>query len=270
MNEQSAGRQIAAIDDRRGAVVSAPVSDGDSLLAVISKAARDPSVNVDKMERLMAMYERVEAARAKTAYSAALSAMQPDLPIIEERGKITIHKKDKPGEIQQETPYARWDDINQAIRPVLGKHGFAISFRTGLASDGKITVTGILSHAGGHQEETTMTLPHDSTGSKNAVQAVGSSTSYGKRYVAMALLNLSSTRSEDDDGRAGGGMVFLSKDQITEIDALIDRAKIVNRVKLLKFLKAESFEQIPAGRFDEIIRVINDTLADANRKARGE
>ncbi|MEJ0093303.1 MAG: ERF family protein [Methylocella sp.] len=150
------------------------------------------------------MYERVESARAKTAYSAALSAMQPDLPVIQERGKITIHKKDKPGEIQQETPYARWDDINQAIRPVLGKHGFAISFRTGLASDGKITVTGILSHAGGHQEETTMTLPHDSTGSKNAVQAVGSSTSYGKRYVAMALLNLSSTRSEDDDGRAGG------------------------------------------------------------------
>ncbi len=40
MNEQSAGRQIAAIDDRRGAVVSAPISDGDSLLAVISKAAR--------------------------------------------------------------------------------------------------------------------------------------------------------------------------------------------------------------------------------------
>jgi hypothetical protein len=44
-----------------------------------------------------------------------------------------------------------------------------------------------------------MILPHDSTGSKNAVQAVGSSTSYGKRYTACALLNITS-RGEDDDG----------------------------------------------------------------------
>ena len=49
-----------------------------------------------------------------------------------------------------------------------------------------------------------MELPVDTTGSKNAVQAVGSSTAYGKRYVMEALLNLTS-RGQDDDGKRGGG-----------------------------------------------------------------
>jgi hypothetical protein len=44
----------------------------------------------------------------------------------------------------------------------------------------------VLSHELGHSEETTMTLPLDTSGSKNNVQAVGSSTSYGKRYTATA------------------------------------------------------------------------------------
>ncbi|HET9820175.1 MAG TPA: ERF family protein, partial [Rhodanobacteraceae bacterium] len=50
----------------------------------------------------------------------------------------------------------------------------------------------------GHREETSITLPADTSGSKNAVQAVASSTSYGKRYTAGALLNLTS-HGEDDD-----------------------------------------------------------------------
>jgi hypothetical protein len=174
-----------------------PFTEAGSLMAVISRAASDPAVDVDKLERLMGLYERMSDRSAKGAYAAALAEMQPSLPIITEKGAISTDK----GRTIQST-YAKWEDINQAIGPVLAAHGFALSFRTGLAGDGKITVTGVLSHKDGHQEETTMTLPHDSSGSKNAVQAVGSSTSYGKRYTAMALLNITS-RGEDDDASAG-------------------------------------------------------------------
>jgi hypothetical protein len=123
--------------------------------------------------------------------------MQPKLPVVGERGGI----KNNNGQVQ--STYALWEDINDAIRPLLAEHGFALSFKVGQAQDGKITITGILSHREGHQEETTLTLVHDSSGSKNSVQAVGSSVSYGKRYTAMALLNIT-TRGEDDDGKAAG------------------------------------------------------------------
>ena len=48
-------------------VEQAPVVQGESaaLISVIERAARDPNVDVDKFERLMAMKERVEAANAK-------------------------------------------------------------------------------------------------------------------------------------------------------------------------------------------------------------
>lgn len=181
----------------------AVVSDAGSILAVIGRAASDPATDVDKLERLMGLYERIRAGTARAAYTEALAAMQPNLPVIQERGGIL----DKNRNVQ--STYALWEDINEAIKPVLAAHGFAISFRTGQGPDGRVLVTGVLSHRDGHSEETTLVLPIDSSGSKNAVQAVGSSTSYGKRYTASALLNLTS-RGEDDDARTTGGPVRQS------------------------------------------------------------
>jgi hypothetical protein len=163
------------------------------LLGVIARAARDPNVDIDKMERLLEMQERVLARQAKEEYDAALALLQPDLPVISERGKIL----NKNGGVQ--STYALWEDVNEAIRPLLAEHGFALSFKTGRQGD-QVTVTGILSHRLGHREETTVELPSDGSGSKNAVQAIGSSTSYGKRYAAFALLNITS-KGEDDDGQ---------------------------------------------------------------------
>lgn len=168
-----------------------PVSESAAIFQIIERAARDPNVDIDKMQRLMEMHDKVQATRAKTAYAAAFSEMQPELPEIIEHGK------------SNNGSYALWEDINDRIKPVLSAHGFGISFRCG--RDGaNVTVTAVLSHREGHSEETMMLLPLDTSGNKNAVQAVGSSTSYGKRYTAAALLNLTS-RGEDDDGKKGGG-----------------------------------------------------------------
>jgi hypothetical protein len=173
---------------RQAKEVVPAVAEGPTLLSVISRAASDPQTDVEKLERLMAMYERIEAKRAETAFSDALAEMQDELPSIGERGSAAGRYT-----------YALWEDINAAIKPVLKRHGFALSFRTDFA-DG-IAVTGVLSHSGGHKIETTIKLPPDTSGNKPAVQAVASSVSYGKRYAAGALLNLTS-HGEDDDAFA--------------------------------------------------------------------
>lgn len=164
--------------------------EGATLLAVISRAAADPQTDVGKMERLMAMYERIEAKRAETAFADALSEMQSELPSVGERGKV-----------EGRYSYALWEDINAAVKPVLQKFGFALSFRTDF-TDG-IAITGVLTHRAGHSERTTIKLPSDPSGNKNAVQAIASSVSYGKRYTAGALLNLTS-HGEDDDAFSTG------------------------------------------------------------------
>ena len=234
---------IATRDE--GALVTA---DATSIMAVISRAASDPQTDVGKLERLTALYERIVANTAKAAFTAALSEMQPELPVIIERGGI----KDRSGNVQSK--YALWEDINEAIKPVLAKHGFALSFRTGYEAD-KIVVTGVLSHRNGHSEDTTMHLPVDTSGSKNAVQAVGSSTSYGKRYTAQALLNLTS-RGEDDDGKAAGLGGAISEAQVGELRSLIVEVG-ADIPKFLAYMKVRDLSDIPAAQFKDAVAALN-------------
>lgn len=199
------------------------VAEGATILAVISRAASDPNTDVDKMERLMLMYERIESKRAVAAYQAALSDMQEALPSIGERGNAA-----------NRYTYALWEDINAAVKPILKQFGFALSFRTDCQKDA-ISVTGVLTHRDGHREETTISLPADSSGNKNAVQAVASSVSYGKRYTAGALLNLTS-HGEDDDAFAAGASdpAIPTKDQ-----QWIAKAQAVADFPAYQALKAE-------------------------------
>ena len=214
-------------------------SEAGAIMNMIERVARDPSVDISRLERLLELRERISAQAARAAYYEALSAMQSELPVIVERGGI----KNSNGKVQ--STYALWEDINEAIKPVLTKHGFALSFRTG-RDEGQIIVTGVLSR-GGHSEETTMHLPVDKSGSKNDVQAVGSSTSYGKRYTASALLNLTS-RGEDDDGKAAGGAGPINDGQLAELIALAETVG-ADKIAFCRWLKIDGLAMLPASQF---------------------
>lgn len=225
--------------------------EASAIIAVIERAALNPSVDIDKMERLLQMQERIMDRNARAAYAAALAQMQPELPIIAERGGI----KDRGGSVQSR--YALWEDVVGIITPILSKYGFALSFRTGNEGD-KVSVTGVLSHRDGHSESTSLTLPVDTSGSKNAVQSVGSSTSYGKRYTTAALLNLR-TGEPDDDGRAGGYQ-RIDASQVADLRALIQEVG-ADLPRLLQFWKIDKLEDIN-------VTAYKDVVASVERKRR--
>lgn len=190
----------------------APVNESAAILQVIQRAATDAAFDVEKMQRLLDMHERIQNNQAKVEFSSAMAAMQCEIPSIAERGKAH-------GNIR----YATLEDINDVIKPIMQRYGFAISFKVE-HQQGGISVTGILMHRAGHREETTMLLPCDTSGSKNAVQAVGSSTSYGKRYVMCALLNIT-TRNEDDDGYAAAPVATITDHQAKSVKDLLAKCK---------------------------------------------
>jgi hypothetical protein len=189
------------------AVATVAPSQDATILAIIERAARDPSVDIDKMERLFRMKLDMEARAAKASYLSALAEMQPKLPIITKHGVIGMNEKDdrgaKTGKQVAMTKYARWEDVVEGITPILAEHGFSLSFRIAQPTPDRVAVSGVLGHRDGHSEETTISLPIDTSGAKNNVQGWGSSTSYGKRYTSFALLNISA-RGEDDDGNGAG------------------------------------------------------------------
>ena len=182
------------------------------------------------------------------AFEAAFGALQAELPVIGERGRVPqAGGRDAYG-------YALWEDINEVIRPILGRHCFSLRFR--VRQDGRsVTVTAALVHRHGHREETELTLPVDATGGKNGVQAIGSSVSYGKRYTASLLLNLT-TRGEDDDGTAADRVATIDADQLKRLrDQLASSGK--NERRFVAYLKLDRLEDLPASRFPAALASIN-------------
>ena len=163
------------------------VSETTALMMVIERVAMDKDADITKLEKMLDMQERILNRNAKQQFTADLAAMQIELPRVVEKGEG--HNKAK---------YALLEDINDTIRPVLQKYGFAVTFRVKHESN-VMWITTVLSHRDGHSEETSIPLALDTSGSKNAVQAVGSTISYGKRYGICMMLNIST--GEDNDGQ---------------------------------------------------------------------
>ncbi len=206
--------------------------------------AAESHIDAEKLGQLIAVEERRQSRDAAIAYAGAMAKMAGVLPVIEENG-VLRHGDKVVGN------YALWEDINDAIRPILLRFGFALSFR--VSQEGPdITVTAVLMHKGGHVETSSLRLPPDPSGDKNSVQAVGSSVSYGKRYAASALLNLTS-RGEDDDGRRAGGCI-TPEQAVFIAEQLI--ACGADRTRFLRYLQVEEISLIPKARFDEALAAI--------------
>lgn len=175
----------------------APADDAQAITKVIDLAelAANPAVDVDKLERLIALRERDQNRSAEEAFNVAYMAMSEELPIISERGQIL----NKQNLVQSQ--YAKFEDIQRIIAPILRKHGFALSFRTEWPETTIARITGILTHRAGHARESSFQSTADTSGGKNAVQGMGSAVAYGRRYTTIDLLNLV-TVGADDDGAA--------------------------------------------------------------------
>ena len=85
-----------------------------------------------------------------------------------------------------------------------------------------VKVTAELMHKDGYSKTTCIDLPRENSGSKNAVQAVGSSQIYGQRYTAQAILGLSMGDDTDDDGAGSAAPETVSPEQFIILRDLIE------------------------------------------------
>lgn len=201
-----------------------------ALMSMIERVCLDPNADITKLEKMLDMQERVLNRNAEQAFASDFAAMQSELPRIARNGTIEI-KKD--GRLIQSTPFAKLEDINDGVRPTLQKYGFGVSFTIEQA-ESLITVTAKLLHRLGHSEKTSISLPIDTSGSKNNVQSNGSTVSYGKRYSLCALLNIST--GDDTDGHLPPPKqesIYITEDDVFEILEKLTEKKIPKEEFLL-------------------------------------
>lgn len=220
--------------------------EASTILEVISRAARDPATDVAKLERLLAIQERLLADQRRAAFVAALARLEARLPQIAKSGVIV----DRDGRARNR--FARIEDIDIAIRPICGEEGFSFAFDSRPAPGGS-EYSCALHHRDGHTETKTLVLPLDSGAGRNAVQSAGSTLSYAKRYLLGMHLHLV-TRDEDDDG-TGASRAPVTAEQADHLrSALIDAGGSEDR--FLRWLGVEAFAEIPAARYEGALKFI--------------
>src|SRR5215471_2798259 len=228
-----------------------PLESSSTVLALIERMALDPCADVEKLERLTAMYERLKAKEAELAYNAAKGRILKKLAgikIVKNRPVLSEIDKGKPQKgVFEAFKYAPLEEIDKHLRPLLTEEEMDLSY-SDEPSEAGILIRGRLKHlSSGHYEDSFMPAPPDTTGGKSNVQAVGSTNSFLRRYVACNIFNIVVV-GDDDDGTGG----TIDEAQTKTILALIKKAKA--GPKFLKYMKAQSIEE--AGSLEAAIATI--------------
>lgn len=203
------GREVAHHEER-GITAS-------QRLALIKEALINPDVAPEKAAAMMELTFKLEDRQARADFIAAKVAAIAEMPSIGKDGQNT-HTGSR---------YATWERMQPLITPILSRHGLVLTFEVGHEGP-RVTVAPVLSGHGWEERGGAIVLPADTGKGRNDVQAVGSSVQYGKRYAAMAMLNLiAKGLAEDDDGNAGGGTPLDPYEALTDQErAWVDEGRL--------------------------------------------
>lgn len=194
MELQPKDQAAAELQTSEPSALVVPPDSGDPFFSLIERLSVDERVNPEKLGAIFDLRRGLEADRAKREFQVAFAEMSEQLPVITKSGKI----KNREGKVQ--STYARYEDIQRVVKPILRAHGFTLNHEQTPDSSAEMVLTTFLIHRGGHSQKSTFRAKADDSGSKNDVQGLGSIASYAKRYNVSALLDLE-TQGEDDDAQ---------------------------------------------------------------------
>jgi hypothetical protein len=175
-----------------------PAESTGNAVELFERLARDPDASVEKIERLMALWERSEARKSEALFNAAMSQAQSEMrPVAADASNPQTHSR-----------YASYEALDSKLRPIYTRYGFGLSFNTGeIEATDVVRVLCYVTHSGGHSRTYHADMPADGKGAKGGdvmtkTHAVGSAMSYGMRYLLKMIFNVAVGEDDDDGNRA--------------------------------------------------------------------
>lgn len=193
MNRQSTDERENVMGEV--AKIETAQSDATALIQTIERAALNPAVDVEKMERLFALQERMIARHAETSFNAAMTAAQSEM------GRISADAENP----QTRSMYASYGKLDSVLRPVYTRNGFSLSFDEGESpKPDHVRVLCHVAHSLGHSRIYHKDICADGKGAKGGdvmtkTHASGAAMSYGMRYLLKGIFNVA-IGEEDTDG----------------------------------------------------------------------
>ncbi|EJF77427.1 hypothetical protein MCO_01342 [Bartonella sp. DB5-6] len=210
----------------------------------ILNRALENDVDMDRLERLLALREKEIERQNYQNFVSDLSAMQTEYQKIEKTVKNN-HTNSK---------YATLDQYIDAVKDTLAKHNFALFSHIKHQTEKNITIEMTLSHPSGNEISTDGTFPIDGTGSKNSIQSVGSTLTYARRYLLGMLLNVAS-KEDDTDGNMPTKPALPR--QINEIRRLIVQTQ-TEEAKILSYANVEKLDDISDQSAQTVLHLLKD------------
>ena len=175
--------QHADLPERMSPIVSAGMR--------ILEASPDPQA----LRELLSIQHAWEQEEARKAYERAMVALKRELPTVLARDR-TVDYANKGGGRTTYTHTSLALAMDAVTEP-LTRHGFSLSWRPSTSERGQVTVACRVTHVEGHTEETSISAPIDTSGSKSPAQGVASTITLLQRYTALSLLGIATADMVD-------------------------------------------------------------------------
>lgn len=228
----------------------APRTEQSVLLDVITRAATDPQFDLDRVERLLTMHQKLVERQAEREFTQAMARFKANPPTIVKDRRARIPHKDGGG--VTEYSYASLGAICEAA--IRGLAAVDISHRWDVKRENaRIIVTCVLTHAAGHSVGVTMDAAPDDSGRKNAIQQSASAVTYLQKYTLLAVTGLAT--EEDDDGRGAGDGETLDETQVADLRALMQEVGSTE-LSFLKYMQVAALEEIPKASYSACVAAL--------------
>ena len=233
--------------------IPAPVSDQQAFLMMIDRAARDPTVDVNKMKELLALRNQERKDTARQAYAAAMVACQD--------GMVPVKRNIQADRFR----YASLEAVDAALRPLYSKAGFALIYDAKPINDKRVSVGCTVMHALGHQQEYSIPItvsqfgPSGTKAIMTLPQADGAAVSIGRRYLLLMIFNII---TKEDDMAVSGNGASATPEQLKELATLIEKTKS-DVGAMCEYLSIDSILDMPVKKYTEAVALLNTKLQRA-------
>ena len=189
-----------------------------------------------ELKEFLEIQKWCEERDAEKEFNVDFAAALKEMPRVTKDGVIDMGTKGK-------MAFARYEDVDKAIRPIEDKHGFSRSFITSpSAGEPGITITLKLRHRSGHCETSTRHMPPDPGAGRNGMQAIGSAGAYGKRYLTLDCWNIITVGQDDD----GGCVRYISE---RDVNLILDKFLAIgmgadSQAKFLEYMGVKTVADI--------------------------
>jgi hypothetical protein len=233
-----------------------------SMLHALTRAASDPNVDPDKLERIYALLAKAQDKQSEQDFNAAMSRAQSGM------GRISADAVNP----QTRSAYATYGKLDAKLRPIYTREGFALSFGTGTdAPEGHVRVVCHVSHAAGHTRMYLVDMPNDGKGAKGndvmtKTHATGSAMTYGQRYLLKLIFNVA-IGEQDDDGN-GASDYPITDEQAATIREWLEAAA-VSPAKFCQTYGIDAVPDLPEKKFADALQALKDKKKLRDQKAAG-